>query len=344
MRTTILFTALAVLPAYAQSPGKALFSKNCTSCHGANGRGGERAGDITARNLRTREDLADLIRKGLPERGMPPSNLSAAEIASLVEHLRTLEPSSSQPSLTTGIKANGPSLDQIVNARRGDWPTYHGNIGGNRHSPLGLIHTGNVARLAPAWIFSVPGAPRLQVTPIVFDGVMYITAPNEAHALDPGNGRTLWSFRRPRTKGLAGDAASGINRGAAILGHRLFIVTDHAHLLALDRTNGQLLWDVEMADYRQNYGATSAPLIAGGLVISGHSGGDEGARGFLAAYRPETGERVWHFWTVPAPGEPGAETWKGDAWEHGCAATWLTGTYDASLDLLFWPTGNPWPA
>src|SRR5262249_19026195 len=148
------------------------------------------------------------------------------------------------------------------------------------HSALTQINASNVTRLAPAWMFSVPGAPRLQVTPVYFDGVLYVTAPNEAYALDPEDGHTLWSYKRPRTKGLAGDAASGINRGVALLGERLFMVTDHAHLLALDRTNGKLLWDVEMADYRQNYGATSAPLIAGGLVISGHSGGDEGARGF----------------------------------------------------------------
>ena len=336
---------LALVPvAFAQSPGQALFSKSCAFCHGANARGGERAGDITARNLRTREDLPELIRKGIPDKGMPPAaNLGAAGVQRLVEFLRSLEPSAEPPPAATSIRANGPTIEQVIHAGPGEWPTYHGNIGGNRHSELAQITALNVDRLAPAWMFSVPGAPRLQVTPVVFDGVMYVTAPNEAYALDAANGRTLWSFRRPRTKGMVGDAASGINRGVAILGHRLFMVTDHAHLLALDRTTGRLLWDVEMADYRQNYGATSAPLAAGGLVISGHSGGDEGARGFLAGYRPETGERVWRFWTIPAPGEPGSETWKGTAWEHGCATTWLTGTYDPSLDLLFWPTGNPCP-
>ena len=122
-----------------------------------------------------------------------------------------------------------------------------------------------------------------------------------------------------------------------------FMVTDNAHLLALNRITGALLWDTEMADSRQNYGATSAPLIAGGLVISGISGGDEGVRGFLAAYRLTTGERVWRFWTVPAAGEPLAATWQGRALEHGCATTWLTGTYDPELDLLYWSTGNPCP-
>ena len=142
---------------------------------------------------------------------------------------------------------------------------------------------------------------------------------------------------------MTGDAASGINRGVAVLGDRVFMVTDNARLIALHRLTGQLLWDVAMADYHENYGTTSAPLVAGGLVISGTSGGDERVRGFLAAYTPSTGEPVWRLWTVPAAGEPGSETWSGRAMEHGCAATWLTGTYDPEMKALFWPTGNPCP-
>jgi alcohol dehydrogenase (cytochrome c) len=121
------------------------------------------------------------------------------------------------------------------------------------------------------------------------------------------------------------------------------MVTDHAHLIALDRFTGALLWDTEMADYRQNYGATSAPFAVGNLVVSGISGGDEGVRGFLSAFDQQTGKEVWRFWTVPKRGEPGSETWSGAAIEHGCAATWLTGTYDEELETLYWPTGNPCP-
>ena len=144
-------------------------------------------------------------------------------------------------------------------------------------------------------------------------------------------------------QGLAGDAASGINRGVAVLGDRVFMVSDNAHLFALHRFTGQLIWDVEMADSHQNYGSTSAPLVVNDLVVAGVSGGDEGVRGFLDAYKASTGERVWRFWTVPAPGEPGSETWSGRAMEHGCGATWLTGTYDPEARLLYWPTGNPCP-
>ena len=172
---------------------------------------------------------------------------------------------------------------------------------------------------------------------------MYVTTANECYALDAGSGRRIWHFRRPRTKGLAGDAAAGINRGVAVAGDRVFMATDHAHLVALDRFSGKLLWDTTMADWRENYGATSAPLVVGDLVVSGTSGGDEGIRGFVAAFDQATGREVWRFWTVPRPGEPGAETWRGKAIDYPCAATWLTGTYDPALDILYWPTGNPCP-
>ena len=172
---------------------------------------------------------------------------------------------------------------------------------------------------------------------------MYVTAVNEAYALDARSGREIWHYSRPRSQGLVGDAAGGINRGVAVLGDRVFMVSDNAHLFALHRFTGQLIWDVEMADSRQNYGSTSAPLVVNDLVVAGVSGGDEGVRGFLDAYKASSGERVWRFWTIPAPGEPGSETWGGRAIEHGCGATWLTGTYDPESRLLYWPTGNPCP-
>src|SRR5438876_4939075 len=238
----------------------------------------------------------------------------------------------------------GIPFEDIAQPKPGTWPTYHGRLSGNRFSPLDQINGSNVDRLAPRWMFTIHGAPRdLQVTPVVAGGVMYVTSVNEAYALDARSGRSIWHYSRPRTKELAGDAATGINRGVAVLDDRVFMVTDNAHLIALQRANGHLLWDSEMADSRQNYGATGAPLVVNDLVISGVSGGDEGVRGFVDAYRASTGERVWRFWTVPAPGEPGSETWIGRAIEHGCAATWLTGTYDPESKLVFWPTGNPCP-
>ncbi|MCI0337623.1 MAG: PQQ-dependent dehydrogenase, methanol/ethanol family [Acidobacteria bacterium] len=237
----------------------------------------------------------------------------------------------------------GITFTEIAEPRMEDWPTYHGHLSGNRHSPLRQINTDNIEQLAPKWIFSIPNSRRLQVTPVVVDGVMYVTSANQAYALDARSGRPIWRYQRPLTKGLVGDAAGGINRGVAVLDDKIFMVTDHAHLIALHRLSGRLLWEVEMADYRQHYGGTSAPLVVKDLVISGISGGDEGVRGFLAAYKASTGERVWRFWTIPAPGEPLSETWVGNALPHGCAATWLTGTYDSRANLLYWTTGNPCP-
>jgi alcohol dehydrogenase (cytochrome c) len=237
------------------------------------------------------------------------------------------------------------TFDDIARPKPGEWPSYNGLLSANRHSPLDQINTRTVAKLEPKWTHEMGGTRALQMTPIVVDGVMYVAAVNEARALDARTGRQIWQFVRPRTPGLVptGDPAAGINRGVAVLGHRVFLQTDHAHLLALDRLTGQLQWDVEMADYRLNYGSTGAPLIVNDLVIAGISAGDEGVRGFLDAYRASTGERVWRFWTVPARGEPGSETWIGKALEHGCAATWLTGSYDPDAKLLYWPTGNPCP-
>jgi PQQ-dependent dehydrogenase (methanol/ethanol family) len=292
--------------------------------------------------LLLKDQVAEIIReKSL----MPRVEASATEMRDLIAYLTRLR---TDPHTTimpgTSVAETGIPFDDVASPRPGTWPTYHGNQSGNRFSPLDQINTGNVQRLTPAWMFTIRGAPRdLQGTPLVAGGVMYVTSANEAFALDARSGREIWHYSRPRTLGLAGDAASGINRGVALLGDRVFMVTDNAHLIALHRSTGQLLWDVEMADSRQNYGATGAPLVVNDLVISGVSGGDEGIRGFLDAYRASTGARVWRFWTVPAPGEPGSETWIGRAIDHGCAATWLTGTYDPELRLLYWPTGNPCP-
>ncbi len=224
-----------------------------------------------------------------------------------------------------------------------DWPSYDGSATGNRYTPLTDISTSNVARLAPKWIYTIPSSVRLQVTPVVVDGIMYVTSANECYALDAGNGREIWRFQRPRTKGLIGNAAGGINRGVAVAGDRVFMVTDHAHLIGLNRFTGELLWDSEMADWRLNYNATAAPLIVGDLVVSGTAGGEQGVRGFLAAYDQATGKEVWRFWTVPKPGEPGSETWVGSGIEHPGGVTWMTGVYDPALQLVYWTTGNPSP-
>ena len=369
---------LAAVPAsLAQTspPGKVQFERLCGRCHGADARGGEMGPGIVSRlALRTDDELTTLVRDGLPAKGMPGQSVPDADLRALLAFARTLRPGRSEaPARLSATMADGTAVHGVVLNRTAtdvqlladggdlhllrrngdtwrrvtsqtDWPTYHGDRGGNRYSTADQINRGTVARLAPAWVFPLPGASSLQVTPIVVDGVMYVTAANECYALDAGSGRRIWHYHRPRTKGLAGDAASGINRGVAVDADRVFMVTDHAHLLALNRFTGDLLWETPMADWRQNYGATSAPLVVGALVVSGISGGDEGVRGFVAAFDRVTGKEAWRFWTVPARGEPGAETWgRGTTIERGCAATWLTGTFDPALQTLYWPTGNPCP-
>ena len=275
---------------------------------------------------------------------MPPLKATPDETRDLIAFLSRLDglPRRSGEAAKAGAKAD--DFAEILKPRAGDWPTYHGRLDGNRHSALAQITTSNVRNLSVQWIHSVRGFDN-EMTPLVLDGIMYITATNQVSAIDAANGREIWRFSRPRSTGLRGDAAIGFNRGVAVLGSRVFLVTDNAHLLAVSRVNGALLWEVVLPENTQQpYGGTMAPLVVGDLVIAGVSGGDEGIRGFLAAYRVTTGEQAWRFWTVPARGEPAADTWKGAVdLEKGGGATWLTGTYDPETDTLFWPTGNPYP-
>jgi alcohol dehydrogenase (cytochrome c) len=372
-----MITAALLLAALLQSPdaGRQVFVTRCATCHGTDGNGGELGPSITTRvPARTDDDLRTVVRQGLPGAGMPAfAALSDADVDALLRYLRTLRPrSGSGPARTTIALAGGGTIaglvlnqsavdlqllgdDRKIHLLRksgatyravtsqADWPSYNGQTSGSRYSPLAQISAANAARLVPKWIFSISSASRLQVTPVVVGGVMYVTSANECYALDAGTGRAIWHYQRPRTKGLVGNAAGGINRGVAVAGDRVFMVTDHAHIMSLNRFTGALLWDTEMADWRQNYNATGAPLVVGNLVVTGSSGGDEGVRGFVAAFDQSTGKEAWRFWTVPRPGEPRADTWQGKGIEHPGATTWLTGTYDAQLDTVYWPTGNPSP-
>ncbi|MEO8657050.1 MAG: PQQ-binding-like beta-propeller repeat protein [Bryobacteraceae bacterium] len=278
-----------------------------------------------------------------PNSLMRPVHAPEKTVQGLLAYLATLPAAGTKAGLAPELPG-AVSWDKIRQPDEGQWPTYHGTLGGNRHSPLKQITAKNVESLSLRWAFPVPNGRGLEMTPVVAGGVMYATAVNSVYALDAGTGREIWSYSRPRSTGLVGDASGGINRGVAVLGDRVFLVTDNAHLLALHRVTGSLLWDIEMADSGKHYGSTSAPIVVKDLVVAGVSGGDEGIRGFVSAYRATTGERVWRFWTIPAPGEPLAATsWIGRALEHGCGATWLSGTYDTETNLLFWPTGNPCP-
>jgi len=193
------------------------------------------------------------------------------------------------------------------------------------------------------WIFPIAHVG-FDVTPLAADGVLYVTGPNQVFALDATTGAALWHYSRPQSRGLAGDAKLGTNRGVGILRDKVFFVTDNARLIALNRANGKLMWDVPMAvDPKQPYGGTIAPLVVDEKVIVGVAGGDHGIRGFIAAFKPEDGNLAWRRWTVPAKGEPGIETWKGSEPVGGGGSSWLTGSYDEATKTLYWATGNPWP-
>ncbi len=275
---------------------------------------------------------------------MPTFNGPPEAHRDLIAFLSTLGGTPVGPAHLEQQEISSEAIHAILSPAPGNWPTYSGRLNGNRYSALDQIDTNSVSRLRLDWTYSIPYFG-LETTPLVMEGVMYVTGPNQVYALDGRSGREIWSYSRPRTPGgsIAGDAAKGANRGVALLGDRVFFVTDDAHLICLHRLTGAVLWDVAMPEETEHYGGTSAPLVAGEMVIAGVSGADEGIRGFVAAYKATTGERVWRFWTVPRAGERGSETWKGTGAELGGGSTWLTGSYDAETGVLYWATGNPYP-
>jgi alcohol dehydrogenase (cytochrome c) len=243
-----------------------------------------------------------------------------------------------------GTRFAGTRRSPLTSDRnKNDWLSYNGDYTGRRFSSLHQITPQNVAHLQAQWVFHARSAGVLEATPIVANGVMYMTASNDAYALNAQTGEVLWHYSRPVSNGLVDDAAGHINRGVAILGTRLYMETDNAHLLCLDARGGQLLWDIAYTDGNKNYGGTSVPLIVKNKVLVGTSGGDDGVRGFLAAFDALTGKLVWRLWTIPAPGEFGSSSWPGDTYLHGGGTTWMPGTYDSELNTLYWGTGNAAP-
>ena len=290
---------------------------------------------------------------------MPAVKANAEEIRDVIAYLSRLTGVRAGAIAASRAAGRGVDFGKIFNPVSGEWPTFNGNVSGNRYSPLTAIDKSNVGRLSVKWTFSIPlwqqflpDTPYyrqnmqyfgLETVPIVAGGVMYVTGPNQVFALDPRTGHQIWHYSRPRSTDLVSDASLGTNRGVAVLGDHVFMVTDNAHLIALHRVTGRPVWEVVMPDEAQRYGGTMAPLVVKDMVVAGVSGGDWGIRGFLAAYKASTGERVWRHWTIPAAGDPGFETWKGTAVATGGGGTWQTGSYDPETDTLYWSTGNPWP-
>jgi alcohol dehydrogenase (cytochrome c) len=216
-----------------------------------------------------------------------------------------------------------------------NWLTYIGDYSAQRHSPLKQINVANVAHLVPKWVRRFEGTNDLETVPLVYGGVMYATNSNEVYALDAITGREVWHYRAP------GAQRRAANRGVAILGDRVFLVTGDCHLTALHRTSGAVLYDREYAHSSEGFSCTGAPLAVRDKIIVGVA--SSGQSCFVAALSAETGNEVWRVWAVPRKGEPGSETWGKFPLEMGGGPTWTTGSYDPELNLLYWPTGNPWP-
>ena len=224
-----------------------------------------------------------------------------------------------------------------------NWLTYGGDYSARRYSALDQINHDNIGKLVPVWAFEtgvVDGG--LQCTPIVVDGVMYITSAwNRVFAIDAATGEEIWHYFHPKPEAFPATYGTW-NRGVAV-GHGLvFMGTIDNHLVALDSQTGREVWKVEIENAGQcGCDITGAPLVVKDKVIVGVTGGDSAHRGYLNAFDAKTGRHAWRFWTIPGPGEPGHETWKGDSWKYGGGSTWLTGSYDPELDLLYWGVGNP---
>ena len=248
------------------------------------------------------------------------------------------------PSVASAGTVTDKDLRQ-ANDNKGEWLLYGRDYRAQRFSPLAGITPANVGKMQPVWTFSTGGKfGGLEATPLFRDGTLYFSADSaRVFAVDARTGLMKWKYEPTYADGLDAMLCCGpINRGLAMAGDRVFVATLDARLVALDRADGKVAWEVPIDDWKQGLTETGAPLVVGDSVVIGISGGEYGVRGYLKSYSIDTGKLNWTTYTVPAPGEPGSETWpKDDSWKTGGAPTWLTGSYDAETDTLYWGTGNP---
>ena len=232
---------------------------------------------------------------------------------------------------------------RLRNQDNDSWLLYRGSYDSHGYSALDQIDTDNVASLKPVWSFSTGLREGHQAPPIVNNGYMYVSTPqNHVLALNAVTGDLLWRYVRYLPDDL--QQFHPTNRGVALYGDLAYLATVDAVLVALDALTGEVVWEVDVEDYYNGYYMTMAPLIVDGVVMVGVSGGELGIRGFVAAFDAETGEELWKTYTIPAPGEPGSESWPEDTWKTGGVPVWITGSYDPDLNLTYWGTGNggPW--
>jgi alcohol dehydrogenase (cytochrome c) len=329
--------------------GGLLFQRNCQICHGEAGRGGAGPNLYDRAYHQGRSDWAlfRTITRGIPGTAMAGWPFSREDVWRLVAYLQETIVNArhdADGAKPVSIRPVTPNEVQLAAENPAEWLTYSGSYSGQRHSKLQQINRSNVWQLHVAWVRQfASAAERVETTPIVRGSVMFVTVPpNQVMALDATTGSVLWAHSwdlPPKLKLCCGQ----VNRGVAILGERVFVGTLDGRLMALDANSGKELWQAAVADNTQGYSITGAPLAIDNMVLTGVGGGEFGIRGFIDAYDASSGKRLWRTYTVPAPGEPGSETWQGESLLHGGAPTWLTGSYDPETRTVFWGVGNPSP-
>jgi alcohol dehydrogenase (cytochrome c) len=328
--------------------GEKIFGQVCAGCHGDDARGGIGPNLIAAIGGLSDWQFFSTVkwgRRGTRMRAQPLSDLEIWQVGAFIRQT-ALDAAVGKKYADNSIAAYRPVTTAMLRAgtQTGDWLGYSGDYGGDRHSPLTQITPANVGALRLAWVAQLPTDDAAESTPIVVGPWMFVTEqPEGVTALDARTGTVLWQFHRPLPDGIP-QCCGEPNRGVAVFGNAVYVETFDAHLIALSAATGAQLWDTTVADWRHGYSMTSAPFVADGRIVAGVAGGDMGIRGFISAYSAATGAQLWRFYTVPAPGEPGGNSWGGDSWRHGGAAAWFNGgAYDPETGLLYFGTGNPGP-
>ncbi|MEO8225765.1 MAG: PQQ-binding-like beta-propeller repeat protein [Gammaproteobacteria bacterium] len=333
----------------AVAAGSEHFQRTCSHCHGADAKGGAGPSLIDFVSTSSDWDFFAIAKWGRMGSAMAAQPLTDQQIWEVEAHVRQL-------ARTWAAEAAGRSLTrepinvtaEMLQGAAGhpeDWLTYAGDLTAHRHSALTQINKANAGKLKVAWAAQLRSSTKpLSATPIVADGLMFVTeAPDGIVALDAKTGALVWRYRRPVDPSKLPLCCGAFNRGIAIRGDKVYVLTLDAYLVAVSTATGRMVWQTKVAESREGYSMTSAPLAVDGHVMVGVAGGEFGIRGIVAAFSPEDGRLLWTFNVIPGPGEPGHDTWKGDSWKTGGGPTWSTGAYDKDLDVVYWTTGNPWP-
>lgn len=329
--------------------GQKLFGQHCAVCHGPFGEGGS-GPDLTNALWQATvsdADLLHIIGGGVRGTSMPgfADRLDSESMRSLVRHLRRFASEALQPVSQGKAPKSQVTSERLLAAHRDidNWLMYGRDYANLRFSPLEQINRENIKNVVPIWSFQTGVPDGLQATPLFVDGVIYLsTSWNHAFAIDARTGAELWRYKRRLPEKLV-FCCGPVNRGLAILNGTLFMATLDAHLVALDAQTGRARWDVSLGRIEDNLSATAPPFVVGDKVLVGIAGGDYASRGFIDAYDAQNGRRLWRFDTIPKENEKNVETWSGDSYKGGGGGTWMNGSYDPELNLIYWGVGNPYP-